>query len=62
MIRVNLLTRGINERPRSINFHPIVRTVARIRLGFCGYRFNSSNQFASNLSVNDADSRYVGSS
>ncbi len=57
-----LLTRGINKRPKSITFHPMVRIVARIRLAFCGHFFISSNQFASNLSVNGVDSRKVGTS
>lgn len=52
-----LLTIGTKSKPCSINFHSIVRSVARIKLGFWGHRFCSSNQFASNLSVNSVDSR-----
>ena len=46
----------------SIIFHPMVRNVARMKLGLAGRYFCSSNQFASNLSVNFVDSRCVGRS
>lgn len=51
------LTLTTSSNPSRSSFHPMVRIVARNRLGFSGFRLISSNQLASSVSVSVVDSR-----
>jgi hypothetical protein len=55
------LTSNKSKKPSRNGFHPIVRNVARIRLGLSGQRLISSNQLTSNLLVKVTDSKDLGS-